>query len=109
MQVPLRNMTKESAQYAKRMRSKAALQKIKYGIEKLMLQEMFDTMGVARMGRILQIMQKHERATSQWPSESALEEDEAPIPARRARVSRVLLSWFIFEPAPREMNVSEAP
>ena len=91
------------------MQSKAALQKMKYDIEKLMLQAMFDTMGVAQMGQILQIMQKHERATSQWPSESALEEGEAPIPARRARVSRALLSWFIFEPAPREMNVSEAP
>jgi len=70
---------------------------------------MFDTMGVAQMEQILQIMQKHEQATSQWPSESALEEGETPFPARRARVSRVLLSWFIFEPAPREMNVLEAP
>ena len=90
------------------MQSKVALQKIKYDIEKL-LQAMFNTMGVAQMGQTLQIMQKHEQATSQWPSESALEEDEALIPARRARVSRVLLSWFIFEPAPREINVSEAP
>ena len=65
-------------------KSKAAFQKIKYDIEKLMLQAMFDTMGVAQMGQILQIMQKHERATSQWPSESALEEGEAPIPARKA-------------------------
>ena len=51
----------------------------------------------------------HKRATFQWSSESALEEDEALIPARRARVSRVLLYWFIFEPAPREINVSETP
>ena len=66
---------------------------------------MFNTMEVAQMGRILQLMQ----VTFQWSSESTLEEGEAPFPARRARVSRVLLSWFIFEPAPREINVSEIP
>jgi len=91
------------------MQSKAALQKIKYGIEKLMLQAMFDTNGRKAVRANITTHAKHKRATSQWPSESALEEDEALIPARRAQVSRVLLSWFIFEPAPREINVSETP
>ena len=86
----------------KHMQSKVALQKIKYDIEKLLLQAMFNTMGVVQTEQTLQIMQKHERAIAQWSSESSLEEGEAPFPARRARVSRVLLSWFIFEPAPRE-------
>ena len=80
----------------KHMQSKVALQKIKYDIEELLLQEMFNTMGV------VQIMQKHEQAISQRSSESSLEEGEAPFPARSARVSRVLFSWFIFEPAPGE-------
>ena len=66
-------------------------------------------MGETRVGQTLQLIQKHKRITSQWPSESAREEDEAPLSVRRARVSRVLRSWFIFEPAPREMNVSETP
>ena len=91
------------------MQGKVALPKIKYDIEKLLLQAMFNTMGVAQTEQTLQIMQKHEQAISQWPSESALEEGEAPFPARRARVSRVLLSWFIFIPAPRETNMSETP
>ena len=62
-----------------------------------------------RLEQILQLVQITKEPLFQWPSESALEEDEALIPARRARVSRVLLSWFIFEPAPRETNVSETP
>ena len=91
------------------MQSKAALQKIKYGMEKLMLQAMFDTNGRKAVRANITTHAKHKQATSQWPSESAREEDEALIPARRARVSRVLLSWFIFEPAPRETNGSETP
>ena len=63
---------------------------------------MFNTMGAVQTEQTLQIMQKHEQATSQHSSESSLEEGEAPFPARSARVSRVLFSWFIFEPAPGE-------
>ena len=69
-------------------------------------------MGVMRIGQTLQALcsyKKHKRTTLQWPPESAREEDEAPLSVRRARVSRDLRSWFIFEPAPREMNVSETP
>ena len=84
------------------MQSKVALQKIKYEFEKLLLQEMFNIMGVVQTEQTLQIMQKHEQAIPQWSSVSSLEEGEAPFPARRARVSRVLFSWFIFEPASGE-------
>ena len=55
------------------------------------------------------LVQKYKRTTLQWPPESAREEDEAPLSARRARVSCDLRCWFIFEPAPREMNVLETP
>ena len=91
----------------KHMQSKVALQKIKYDIEKLLLQAMFNTMGVVQTEQMLQIMQKHEQAIPQRSSESSLEEGEAPFPARRARVSRVLFSWFIFEPAPGERCVRD--
>ena len=97
-----RTRRKESARYMKHMQSKVALQKIKYDIEKLLLQAMFNTMGVVQTEQTLQIMQKHKRPTSQRSSESSLEEGEAPFPARSARVSRVLFSWLIFEPAQRE-------
>ena len=63
---------------------------------------MFNTMGVVQTEQTLQIMQKFEQAIPQRSSESSLEEGEAPFPARRARVSRALFSWFIFEPAPGE-------
>ena len=60
------------------------------------------TMGTTQTKQTLQIMQKHEQAISQRSSESSLEEGETSFPARSARVSRVLFSWFIFEPAPGE-------
>ena len=86
----------------KHMQSEVAIQRIKYDIEKLLLQAMFNTMGVVQTEQTLQIMQKHEQAISQRSSESSLEEGEAPFPARSARVSRVLFSWLIFEPAQGE-------
>ena len=103
------NMAKESAQYAKRMQSKATLQKIKYDIKKVDVTSNVRYNGSSANGANITTHANHKGATFQGPSESALEEDEALIPARRARVSRVLLSWFIFEPAPREINVSETP
>jgi len=39
------------------MQNKVALQKIKYDTEKLLLQAMFNTMGVAQTEQTLQIMQ----------------------------------------------------
>ena len=39
---------RKSARYAKHMQSKVALQKIEYDTEKLLLQAMFNTMGVAQ-------------------------------------------------------------
>ena len=70
---------------------------------------MFDTNGSNANRADITTHTKHEITTLQWPSESAREEDEAPLSIRRARVSHDLRSWFIFEPAPREMNVSETP
>ena len=66
-------------------------------------------MGVMRIGQTLQLIQNMKITTLQWLSESAREEDEAPLSVRRAQVSHVLRSWFIFDPAPRKMNVSETP
>ncbi|KAK8464777.1 hypothetical protein PHAVU_010G067500 [Phaseolus vulgaris] len=43
-------------------------------------------MGETRVGQTLQLIQRHKRTTSQWPSESAREEGEAPLSARRARL-----------------------
>jgi len=68
----------------KHMQSEVALQKIKYDIEKLLLQAMFNTVGAVQTEQTLQIMQKHEQAISQRSSESSLEEGEAPFPARSA-------------------------
>jgi len=42
----------------KHMQSKVALQKIEYDVEKLLLQAMFNTMGVVQTEQTLQIMQK---------------------------------------------------
>ena len=90
--------------------SKAVLRK--HGIVELNLQAMFEMNGSnANRENITSpvLIQKNERTTLQWPPESAREKDEAPLSVRRARVSRDLRSWFIFEPAPREINVSETP
>ena len=102
------NMAKESAQYAKCMQSKVTLQK-SIDIEKVGVTSNVQYNGSGPNGANITTHASHKRATFQWSSESALEEGEAPFPARRARVSRVLFSRFIFEPAPREINVSEIP
>ena len=100
---------KESAQYAKYMQSKVTLQK-SIDIEKVGVTNNVQYNRSSPNGANITAHASHKRATFQWSSsKSALEEGEAPFPARRARVSRVLLSWFIFEPAPREINVSEIP
>jgi len=77
----------------------------KQGTVKLSLQVVFE-MNVSKANRANIItgpvlIQKKTKHKLQWSSESAWEEDEAPLSARRARVSRDLRSWFIFEPAPR--------
>ena len=64
------------------------------------------------MGQALHALcsyKEYKKTTLQWSPESGWEEDEAPLSARRARISCDLRCWFIFEPAPRETNMVKTP
>ena len=93
----------KSTQYMKWVQKYSDITETKHGTVKLSLQVMFEV-NVSKANRAniitgpVLIQKRKQKHKLQWSSESAREEDEAPL---SARVSRDLRSWFIFEPAPR--------